>query len=392
MVAIEPIGLVEAGRQHLPRRLERTRGEARLSVHCRWRPFAARPALSGRGGQDPPAAHRQPRPRSRRSSSTLPEALTGGDRLRTLVVVERDAQAIVATQAAERVYRRQDGLAAIDTGLRVAAGGRLDWLPQETILFNRSGLARSLSADIEGDATLLAAEAIILGRTAMGEIVDEVWATDTWRIRRDGKLIFADGLRLVGDATAIMAGGATGQGAIAFATLVLAAPRAESMLGLARAVLAGNNGEAGASAWNGILVARLIAATGQALRADLVRAGRGAPRDCRCRGFGNAEGEPMNLTPREKDKLLIATAAMVARRRLERGVKLNYPEAIALISDFVVEGARDGRTVADLMEAGAHVVSRAQVMEGIAEMIHDVQVEATFPDGTKLVTVHHPIR
>ncbi len=100
----------------------------------------------------------------------------------------------------------------------------------------------------------------------------------------------------------------------------------------------------------------------------------------------------MNLTPREKDKLLISMAAMVARRRLERGVKLNHPEAIALISDFVVEGARDGRSVADLMEAGAHVVSRAQVMQGVAEMIHDVQVEATFPDGTKLVTVHEPIR
>ena len=100
----------------------------------------------------------------------------------------------------------------------------------------------------------------------------------------------------------------------------------------------------------------------------------------------------MNLTPREKDKLLISMAAMVARRRLERGVKLNYPEAAALISDFVVEGARDGRSVADLMEAGAHVITRAQVMTGIAEMIHDVQVEATFPDGTKLVTVHEPIR
>jgi urease subunit gamma len=100
----------------------------------------------------------------------------------------------------------------------------------------------------------------------------------------------------------------------------------------------------------------------------------------------------MNLTPREKDKLLIATAAMVARRRLERGVKLNHPESIALISDFIMEGARDGRTVAELMEAGAHVVTRAQVMEGVAEMIHDVQVEATFPDGSKLVTVHNPIR
>jgi urease gamma subunit len=100
----------------------------------------------------------------------------------------------------------------------------------------------------------------------------------------------------------------------------------------------------------------------------------------------------MNLTPREKDKLLIAMAAIVARRRLERGVRLNYPEAVALITDFVVEGARDGRSVADLMEQGAQVLTRAQVMEGIAEMIHDVQVEATFPDGTKLVTVHEPIR
>ena len=100
----------------------------------------------------------------------------------------------------------------------------------------------------------------------------------------------------------------------------------------------------------------------------------------------------MHLTPREKDKLLVAMAAQVARRRLERGVKLNHPEAIALITDFVVEGARDGRSVADLMEAGAGVITADQVMEGVAEMIHDVQVEATFPDGTKLVTVHEPIR
>ncbi|PZA09094.1 urease subunit gamma [Rhodopseudomonas palustris] len=100
----------------------------------------------------------------------------------------------------------------------------------------------------------------------------------------------------------------------------------------------------------------------------------------------------MNLSPREKDKLLVSMAAMVARRRLERGVKLNHPEAIALITDFIVEGARDGRSAAELMHAGAQVITRDQCMDGIAEMIHDIQVEATFPDGTKLVTVHQPIR
>src|SRR5579871_5902299 len=121
----------------------------------------------------------------------------------------------------------------------------------------------------------------------------------------------------------------------------------------------------------------------------------------RCRGCGSIDennrisfnqSARMNLSPREKDKLLISMAAIVARRRLERGVKLNHPEAIAIISDFIVEGARDGRTVADLMQAGAQVLTRAQVMDGIPEMIHDIQVEATFPDGTKLVTVHEPIR
>ncbi|WP_066703978.1 urease subunit gamma [Celeribacter ethanolicus] len=100
----------------------------------------------------------------------------------------------------------------------------------------------------------------------------------------------------------------------------------------------------------------------------------------------------MNLTPREKDKLLVSVAAMVARNRLARGVKLNHPEAIALITDFVVEGARDGKMVSELMQAAAHVITREQCMSGVPEMIHEVQVEATFPDGTKLVTVHHPIR
>ena len=100
----------------------------------------------------------------------------------------------------------------------------------------------------------------------------------------------------------------------------------------------------------------------------------------------------MELTPREKDKLLVFTAALLAERRRARGLKLNYPEAVALISAAIVEGARDGRTVAELMSYGTTLLSRDDVMEGVPEMIHDIQVEATFPDGTKLVTVHHPIR
>src|ERR1700720_2820073 len=114
--------------------------------------------------------------------------------------------------------------------------------------------------------------------------------------------------------------------------------------------------------------------------------------DARPAGALQGGGEAVNLTPREKDKLLVAVAAMVAARRLERGVRLNYPEAIALITDYVLEGARDGKTVAELMRDGATVLSREQVMEGIPESIHEIQVEATFPDGTKLVTVHEPIR
>ena len=100
----------------------------------------------------------------------------------------------------------------------------------------------------------------------------------------------------------------------------------------------------------------------------------------------------MNLTPREKDKLMVAVAALVARGRLARGVKLNYPESIALITDFIMEGARDGKSVAELMSESGNVLTEDQVMEGIPEMIHEMQVEATFPDGTKLVTIHDPIR
>ncbi|MEJ0098069.1 MAG: urease accessory protein UreD [Bauldia sp.] len=197
--------------------------------------------------------------------------ITGGDHLAYSARAGDGAHGVVTTQAAERIYRRSAGVARIDTTLDVGSNASLDWLPQETILFDRSALARTLTADVHPSGRLLAVEAIVLGRAAMGETAREVVVTDSWRIRRGGTLIFADGLRLDGDAVATMAGGASGNGAAAIATLVLVAPDAEARIDAARAALADAAGEAGASAWNGMLAARLIAATGQDLRADLMR-------------------------------------------------------------------------------------------------------------------------
>ncbi len=194
--------------------------------------------------------------------------VTGGDHLTYAIEVGAAAAGVIATQAAERIYRRSAGVGRIDTTLSVAANGRLDWLPQETIVFDGAALARTMQADVDPSGRLLAVESVVLGRTTMGERATDIHVTDAWRIRRGGELVFADTLRLEGDAAAIMAGGATGNGAVAIATLVLVAPDAEARVATARAAL-GDDG--GASAWNGILVARLVASTGQVLRATLMR-------------------------------------------------------------------------------------------------------------------------
>ena len=255
-----------------PPRLERVEGEVRLAFRADG-PATRLSEAYQRGGV------RLRFPRHTRLSP--PQAivlntaggLTGGDRLKVSVTAQSRASAVVTTQAAERIYRRSAGDAAAEvaTNLVVESKGSLDWLPQETIVFDRSALNRTLNADIAADARLLAVEAIVLGRAAMGETAKNVEISDTWRIRRNGKLIFADGLRLDGDATEIMAGSATGAGATAFATLILVSPEAESMCEAACLVLSGNGDNAGASARDGMLVARLVARTGQALRADLVR-------------------------------------------------------------------------------------------------------------------------
>ena len=206
--------------------------------------------------------------------------MTGGDRFETDVAVGPGADAVISTQAAERIYRRSAGTARVETRLTATGDGRLWWLPQETIVFNRAALARSLTAHVDAGATLLALEAVVLGRTAMGERLTDIAMTDAWRIRRDGRLVFADTTRLEGDAVSVMNGAATGGGAIAFATMILVAPDAERHVEPLRAALDGLPGEGGVSSFDGVTVVRLLAASGQALLALAVRAAtvvRGTP-------------------------------------------------------------------------------------------------------------------
>lgn len=249
-------------------RLERARGDVRVSFKVERGATAI-----GQLYQAGSAKVRFPRAGDGRMEAVLINTaggLTGGDRIAVRVFAETGAAAVVTTQAAERIYRRNHGVASIETTLAVASGASLDWIPQETILFDRSALSPTLVADVAPSASLLTAEAIVLGRTAMGETVTSLALTDSWRIRRGGDLVFADGLDIVGDAAAIMAGGATGNGAAAMATVVFVAPDAEARIDAARAALA-TASEGGASARNGMLVARLLAPNGQALRADLMR-------------------------------------------------------------------------------------------------------------------------
>ena len=253
-----------------PAALERVRGVARVRV-------------AGDGGttrlvenfQSGSAKVRFPKPADRSVMDVVllntAGGLTGGDRISFSVAAGAGARATVTTQAAERIYRRRDGDVEVETALAIEAGATLDWLPQETILFDRSSLRRRLAADLHPTGKLLAVEAIVLGRAAMGERVRSATLADSWRVRRGGALIFADGVRLDGDSVAILDGGATGGGAAAMATVLLVAPDAESALPAAREALAGAAGEVGASAWNGMLVARLLAVDSHALRADLTR-------------------------------------------------------------------------------------------------------------------------
>ena len=214
--------------------------------------------------------------------------LTGGDRMDYAVDIGAGAAATLTTQAGEKIYRALDAPAEIRTRIDVGAGGRADWLPQETILFDRAALMRRLDIAMAADATVLALEAVVFGRTARGETVQAGMLRDRWRLCRAGRLVFADGLRLDGAIAATLARPAALNGGCAVATVVYAAPDAEARLEAALAALAGRPAEAGASAWNGILVARLAAIDGARLRATLLpllatlREGRALPRVWLC--------------------------------------------------------------------------------------------------------------
>ena len=286
--------------------------------------------------------------------------VAGGDRFDLDMTVEPGARLVVTTAAAEKVYRtlepaathRREARRGRRRRARLAAAGDDLVRPRAARPHNRHRSRR--------DARLLLAEAIVFGRSGMGETVDDGALFDRWRVRRDGRLIHAEAMRLDGAMAAKLAQPAVANGGIAIAT-VLIVPADEGVAVGVRALGDRFLGEVGVSAWNGFAVP----AVRRRRRGAAPRSHRGTHGGARQPAAAMAQlkarlKRAMNLTPREKDKLLISMAAMVARRRLERGVKLNHPEAVALITDFIVEGARDGKTVAELMEAGAHVLTRAR--------------------------------
>jgi urease accessory protein len=197
--------------------------------------------------------------------------MAGGDRMQSDIALDACSAAVVTTQAAEKIYRSQGALTEIGINLHLAAGTRLAWLPQEMILFSGSRWRRKLAADIAADASLTIAESIIFGRIAMNETVDHGSCHDRWRIRRGRRLIFAEDMRLDGNPAGLLAAKASGNGARALATILHVAPDAEQRIEEARDLLAGASSERGASAWNGMLLVRLLSRDPQTLRADTVR-------------------------------------------------------------------------------------------------------------------------
>jgi urease accessory protein len=222
-----------------------------------------------RVAEDGPLRVRFPSPESRSLEAIIVNTaggIAGGDRHRIGIIAGQGAHLTVTTAAAEKVYRSLGPSADIDVKLKGESGSRLCWLPQETILFDRAHLCRRIEVDLSGDASLLMAEAVVFGRSAMGEMMEHGALTDHWRLRRDGRLVFAETLRLGGAIADTLAETAVANGCVAIAT-VLATPADEATVERVRALIF--SGDVGISAWNGLAVARLCAKDGLALRTDL---------------------------------------------------------------------------------------------------------------------------
>lgn len=273
MLAPSPIDSAVSGS------LQRAQGRAHVAFACPSGPAGERGTRLADLYQSGCAKIRLPRTRGERQAVLLNTAggIAGGDRLDYSAAWGGGTQAVVTSQAAERVYRSLGDAGEVSNRLIVGDGAQACWLPQETIVFNGARLDRQLEADLSSSASLLAVEAVVLGRAAMGESVDCVSLRDRWRVRRDGRLVFADDTRLEGDARAILAGPATGAGARAFATILQASDDAQARIDEARAVLARCRSErlcCGASAWagtgadagGGVLVVRMLSADARVLR------------------------------------------------------------------------------------------------------------------------------
>jgi urease accessory protein len=269
-----PFMSVPAVSLHQPAPLQRARGEAEVGFRVR-----DGETRIDRLYQDGQAKIRLPRHHAPDPLTAVlintAGGLTGGDLLKTGAIWGAGTRAVVTSQAAERIYRSAGSDAAIEARLQIGPGARAEWLPQETILFNRARFRRRMEVDLAGDASLLLVESLVLGRTAMGESVTEGFVSDHWRIRRDGRLVHAESFRLAGNAAAIMTGPACGAGALAFATVIALAPHVERRIDEARDLVSGLTSEAGAndagvSAWDGRLVLRMIDRDAQRLRAGLV--------------------------------------------------------------------------------------------------------------------------
>jgi len=249
--------------------LQRSEGEVRLAFRRQ-----GRKSVLSRLYQKGAAKARLPQSQD----PSVPEAvllntaggIAGGDRFTVDVQLAKGAAALITTQAAEKVYRTLGPRAEIHNRVRIAGRARLEWLPQETIMFDQARLTRWLDIDMSEDAELIAMEAVVFGRTAMGERVQSGNLTDGWRVRRAGRLVFVDALRLNGPINDRLAGQATAGGAVALAMVICATPRAADLLDNARAALASVSHATGASCWNGLVVARLAAPNGLVLRQTLV--------------------------------------------------------------------------------------------------------------------------